>query len=74
MVTISNSLSEDGFLLREGVFSRKTVERLITAIESLLKDEDHEDLLLDERGHPIKIRYPLSKHPSFLGSLANPSL
>ena len=74
MVTIPNSLSEDGFLLREGVFSQKTVERLITAIESLLKDEDHEDLLLDERGHPIKIRYPLSKHPSFLDSLVNPSL
>ena len=56
------------------MFSQKTVELLIAAIESLLEDEDHEDLLLDERGHPIKIRYPLSKHPSFLDSLANHSL
>jgi hypothetical protein len=74
MVAISNSLSEDGFLLKEEVFSKKTIKHLITAIESLLEDEDCEDLVLDERGHPIKIRYPLSKHPLFLDSLANPSL
>ena len=35
MVAISNSLSEDGFLLREGVFSKQTVKHLINAIESL---------------------------------------
>ncbi len=74
MVTISKSLSEDGFLLREGVLSKQTVKHLIATIDSLLKEEDCEDLVLDERGHPIKIRYPLPKHPSFLDALANPSL
>ncbi|MDE0953783.1 MAG: methyltransferase [Candidatus Poseidoniales archaeon] len=74
MVAISNSLPEDGYLLKSGVFSEETVKHLITAIELLLKDDDSKDLVRDENGHPIKIRYPLSKHPSFLNSLATPSL
>jgi len=74
MTKILNSLSKNGFLIKQGVLSKETVKHLISAIELLLKDEGCEDLVRDERGHPIKIRYPLSKHPSFMDSLANPSL
>ena len=74
MVAITDSLSADGFLLEQDVFSQETVNHLIGAIESLLQGVIFEDLVHDERGYPIKIRYPLPKHPSFLDALANPSL
>ena len=74
MSKVSGSLSEDGFLLEKSVFSREAVEQLITAIDSLLMDLDCDDTVLDERGHPIKLRYPLSRHPAFLVSLQNLAL
>jgi len=74
MAKIANSLSENGFLLKEGVFSRNTVNELVSAIDSVLSDGEHEDIMLDRLGFPIKIKYPLSKHPSFLESLSNLSL
>ena len=69
-----NSLYEKGYSLISGIFDLETTQNLVIAIDTILKKENDEDIVYDEGGYPIKVRYPLSKHPTFLSSLQNNSL
>jgi hypothetical protein len=69
-----SALHEKGYVLISGIFNVETTQNLVSAIDSILEVENGKDIMYDEGGHPIKIRYPLSKHPIFLSSLQNDAL
>lgn len=69
-----NTLHEKGYSLISGIFDLETTQNLVISIDSILETENDEDIVYDEGDHPIKIRYPLSKHPIFLFALQNDAL
>ena len=69
-----HSLAEKGFFHAKEILPKGTVGDLIDAVEAILNENTGKDIMQDLSGHPIKVKYPLSKDPIFMKALANPSL
>ena len=69
-------LQQDGYMLREGLFSGEALERLRTGVDRLVENEwdQHRNKKIGERSWGIILRYLMDKDPIFLELLKFPPI